>query len=184
MLHKLKLAGIMLLLAISSIASAQTDRPTPEVVYDRTQALPDGTAFYSIIGNLAHDPDPARAVAHKLKVDSEEAAAITLLFQNTLQQIKAEVKQSTSSYACSMAGHENAANILYDMYDISEGIRNDAYTATKARLGDRTAVYLEEWVNEEKTSLISVRIDMKAAHADTTEEANDVVGKICRGEVG
>lgn len=184
MKHLAKTVSFTLLLAIISLASAQSNDIPHKEKYDRTQALPVGVAFVGMLEVLDHfnsNGDTEFAVEwirDKLDMDKTEAATFMAQALSVKQAIAAGTRLALSSHACK-AG--DGYDLLDQTYDIEESIADQYYEETKLGLDTRTSVMLDRWMSEQKANIVYTRIDFEKADQKSGRDSTAVLTQLCRG---
>ena len=175
MLHITKLAVILLLLAIGSVASAQEipeqAKENAKAVYYRTAAMPNGPTFKILVRYLndisaeAGEGAALSLVQHNLELDETEAAAFLTQANTVLQNLTADAKLAKSNYACAADGIVDPAEIMESFDDISISISGDYFDQIKSSLSGTSRHLLQEWLDQIKTHTVFTLTDFHKSAA-------------------
>ena len=185
-------AAIMLLLAITSVASDQESSANslPSVQrYEGSPDLPNGIAFYMTLLRLDHSntqfgpADPAYQVEQELGLNNVESHAFVSQALTTFYLIKTDVRAEENRLACEFAGpnvsKKDQYNALQQMYDIHKAITDHYFEQTKANLDAETAKRLQQWMDEEKLTIVHVEFDFEKADQLSGRDSIVTLSKIC-----
>ncbi len=193
LLETIKMISIILLLAITSDASAQIDINSAEVQaavrvkHDRSSSLPDGIAFRATIRlvNAFYEEDPALAiefVRQEMGLSAAEARGFANHAVVTHDAIESENRQSTTNLACDGKAYDrNAHKVLEQMDDAYEDIAERYFQENKKRLGDENGARLQLWIDSQKHSTTYIKFDHEKLDQISGGNAGSLLTTLCSG---
>lgn len=192
MLPTSKTVSIMLLLAITSVASGQeasVNEIPSRLRYEGSPDLPNGIAFYMALLSIDHSntqfgpADPAYQVEQKLGLNNVESHAFMSQALTTFYLIKTDVRAEENRLACEFAGpnvsKKDQYSALQQMYDSHKAITDHYFEQTKANLDAETAERLQQWMDEGKLSTVYVEFDFEKADQISGRDSTVTLSRIC-----
>ena len=196
MLPTIKTASIMVLLAVTSVASGQTVDPNEDSNRDTNRFtgddLPNGTAFYMTLLQLDHfntrfgPADAAAWVEQELGLSKFDSATFVSQALTTLYFIDTDVKAQTVRLACEFSGpgvdKTDQYAALQQMYDIHKAITDHYFDRTKANLDAETGERFQKWMDERKLNITDVEIDFEKSYQKSGKDPAVTLSRLCEGD--
>lgn len=179
---------IIVALTLSVVGYAQESRTLKEsdeitVVYDRTQATPDGFAFITVmatINSVLNQGDTELAMAmlqSGLSVSADEASVRLSQFLATYQEALSEAQLAVHTHACEAGG--DPADVLGAMSGIRQVIYDRYYEALIAGFDDVTATRFANWIADEKSNLKVYSLDHRKNAQRRGIDLSEKVANLC-----